>query len=909
MTQHYLAPLFQPESVAVFADEDTSNILLRNLVKGGYSRTLYPINCNAPEFGITKRYSGLDEVPGKVDMAVIAMPADQVVGIMHELGRHKVPAAVVISAGFRDVGAAGEALEDELKAVAKRYNIRFIGPNCLGVMNPHIGMNATYSNSCAPKGKLALVSQSGALCTAILDWAEANAVGFSKVVSTGLSADIDCGEVLDYLITDPKTVSILLYVESIRDARHFMSSLRAASRIKPVIVMKSGRHDNELRETLSHTSAIIGSDDVFDAALCRSGVVRITQFSDLFSAAKTLSSGLKTRGSRLAIVTNGGGPGLMAADKLAERGLPMLGLTKHSIERLNEVLPETWSHGNPIDITGNAPPSLYREVVSICMDDPNIDATMVILTPLAKADPYAVAEEVAVTDGYHGKPLLTCWMGAEKVRTSRRLFQRLNIPTFRTPEATVEAFYFMAAHQRNQQLLLQTPDPLDREHEPDLDQARRIINRVLEDGRTLLSELESKKLLRCFHIRTGDPILCRSEDEAVFAASRIGYPVVMKVYSPDITHKSDVGGVRLNIHGDDEVRSHYQNMMEAVAKRAPQAQVLGVLVEKMHRRMHGRELMIGVLSDPIFGSAISFGSGGTMVEVMNDQTIALPPLNQYLARSLISNTKVYTLLGEYRHLPAADIHAVEDVLLRTSEMICELPELREMDINPLLADEEGAIVLDARIVVRECTVEDCGKYEHMAIHPYPSELVLPWTLHNGTPAIIRPIRPEDAQLEREFFNRLSDESRYFRFMYHLHEVTPEMISRFTQIDYEREMALVANILDEEGEELELGVARYVRNPDGESCEFAVVVADAWTGQGVATRLMRGLMDMALRQGLHTMHGDVLRNNYGMLKLMKALGFTVHPHLDDYTIVRVTKDLDSFRWYEQSSSGNAQSCSS
>lgn len=892
MGQHYLKPLFAPNSVAVFgASERTDSvgqIVFQNMLQSGFQGALYAINPKHPEIQGCKAYKTLGEIKEKVELAVIATPPQTVPDIIDECGKNNVKAAVIITAGFSEIGEAGKALERKVLSNAKRHNIRLIGPNCLGVMRPEIGLNATFNKGSANHGHLAFVSQSGALCTAILDWAKTSHVGFSSVVSMGSSADVDFGEILDYLVTDSKTHSILLYIEGIRNARSFMSSLRAAARIKPVILVKVGRHEAGSKAAMSHTASLAGSDDAFDAAVRRAGAVRVLSVTQLFSAAQALSCGFHPSGNRLAIVTNGGGPGVMATDCASDLGLDMASLSQETIEKLNKVLPPTWSHGNPVDIIGDAQADRYRHAVQACLEDPNVDGVLTILTPQAMTKPLEAAQAVIEVSNNYSKPLLGCWMGGAQVEESRTAFNEARKPTFRTPEPAVEIFSFLSAYYQNQKLLMQTPGSLSHHLEPDVGGARMIIEGALQERRKILSEMESKALLSAFHIPVAQTLVAHSPGEALLIAQQISYPVAMKINSPDITHKTDSGGIRLNLANAQAVRGAYHDIIESVQRNRPDAKLDGISIEPMIVKPNGRELMVGVTSDPIFGPIITFGAGGTAVEIHKDRSVTLPPLNTFLVKDLIQGTRIAKMLGAFRHMPPVNQEALESVLLRVSEMVCELPMLMEMDINPLIVDEHGALAADARVVVAYRPPHP-DRYAHMAIYPYPAHLVLNLQLADGTDIVIRPIRPEDAELEQEFVKNLSEEPRYFRFMNNIHELSQSMLARFTQIDYSREMALIA-VTDERGQEVELGVARYAINPDGESCEFALVVADCMRGKGLGQKLMVALMDIARSKGLKIMEGEVLNNNVGMMKLMERMDFSTEPHPEDSNLLLVRKVL-------------------
>lgn len=897
MGQHYLKPLFAPKSVAVFGASDQTDsvgkIVFHNMLQSGYQGALYPINPNHAKIQGHKAYASISQIQEPVDLAIIATPPQSVPDIIEECGKHNVKAAVIITAGFGEAGAAGVKLERTVLENAKRHNIRLIGPNCLGVMRPDIGLNATFNHGSVNVGNLAFVSQSGALCTAILDWAQTNDVGFSSVISMGSSIDVDFGEILDYLVSDIKTQSILLYIEGIRNARSFMSAIRAAAQIKPVILVKVGRHSVSSKAAMSHTASLVGSDDAFDAAVRRAGVVRVQTVTQLFSVAKALSCGFHPTGNRLAIVTNGGGPGVMATDIAADLGLVMANLSEETINQLNQTLPGTWSHGNPVDIIGDAQADRYHHAVKACLEDPNVDGVLTILTPQAMTKPLEAANTVIELSNQSSKPLLACWMGGTQVEQSRKLFNHAKKPSFRTPEPAVEVFSFLSEYYKNQKLLIQVPGPLSHQLEPDVEGARMVIEGALQERRKILNEMESKALLSAFHIPVAKTLIARSPNEALQIALELGFPVAMKINSPDITHKTDAGGVMLNLANAQAVPAAYHEILDNVRQYRPDARIDGVSIQPMVVKPNGRELMVGVTNDPVFGPVITFGAGGTMVEVMGDRSVALPPLNSFLVKDLIQGTHIAKMLGAFRHMPPVNMDALESLLLRVSEMVCELPMLMEMDINPLIVDEHGALAADARVIVAFRT-PSADRYAHMAIYPYPSHLVSNWQLSDGSNIVIRPIRPEDAEIEQTFVRELSEESRYFRFMNSVQELSPAMLVRFTQIDYSREIALLA-VKEMHGhkadqKELEVGVARYATNPDGESCEFAIVIADNMYGKGLGSKLMTVLMDAARERGLKVMQGEVMSQNSHMLKLMKNLDFTIETSKEDDSIKTVYKLL-------------------
>ena len=780
--------------------------------------------------------------------------------------------------------------------------MRLLGPNCLGLMRTDVGLNATFSPVAALPGSLALVSQSGAICTAILDWATPAGIGFSSVVSLGSAADVDFGEVLDFLLSDPLTDAILMYVEGVHDARRFLSALRAAARTKPVVALKVGRYASGSRAASSHTGALVGSDDVFDAALRRCGTVRVKTYTQLFAAARILAGRRLPAGERLAILTNGGGPGVIAADSAAENGVPLAALAPETIERLDRTLPAQWSRGNPVDVIGDAPPQRFADATGALLADPGVDALLVMYCPVAVTTPEAAARAVAEAAqaagaavgrltkdsarGPAGKPVFAAWLGDINPNATRDYLESQGIANFYTPENAVEAFSFVCAYRRNQAQLLEVPaalaEPAGRA-QSDLGAARAIRDAALAAGRSILTEHETKALLGAFGLPVPRLIVAADRDAAVAAARELGFPVALKVHSPDISHKSDVGGVRLNLQNADMVAAAFDDMLRHVRALRPQARIEGAAVQPMLRFAHGREVLAGVATDPVFGPVISFGTGGVAVEAVRDTAIALPPLNAVLVRELIARTRVGRLLGAYRNVPAADAGALEALLIGISRMVCALPWLREMDLNPVIAHPGGAAIADARVTIDPERLETPPRYGHMAIHPYPAELEGRLGLRDGTRVPVRPIRPEDAELEQRFFAGLSERSRYMRFQHHLPDLPLAMLARLTQLDYDRELALVA--LDPASGEF-IGVARYAPNADGESAEFALTVADVWQGRGLGRALLERLCVCAREAGYRSLLGHVMDANLGMLDLARRLGFrTVERYADNVTIER------------------------
>lgn len=894
LEQHYLTSMFEPKSVAVIGaserENSVGNIIFKNILESGYTGRLYAINPKHETILEQPSYKSIEEISARVELAVIATRPQTVPMLVEQCGRSGVKNVIVITSGFAEAGHVGANLERKMIEIARSYNVRLLGPNCLGLIRPSLGLNATFAKMTANAGNLALVSQSGAMCAAVLDWAKANGVGFSSVISLGSTVDVDFGEILDYLIYDNRTHYILLYVEGIRNARRFMSALRSAARIKPIILLKAGRHEAGSMAAQTHSGMVAVADAVFDAAVRRAGVVRVQNVGQLFYASKALASKFRPQGNRLAIITNGGGPGAMAADRAGDLGIPLATLSDETMVRLNGCLPSTWSHSNPTDIVGDATAERYREAILAVSNDPEVDSILVMLSPQAMTDPMEVAKAVIEVHEQGLKPIICCWMGEEQVKDARKLLEDSGIPAFRMPETAVELFHHISTFYRNQKLLLQTPAPIRQQDRPEFEGAKMLIEAVLSERRKVLSEMESKAILRAFRIPVAQTMVARTPTEALLLAEQLGFPVAMKVDSPDLVHKSDAGGVRLNITNAPAVRAAYLDILDTVKKRVPTARINGISIEPFLSRPHGRELMLGVFRDPVFGPVITFGAGGFDVEVFSDRSVAMPPMNRFLAQDLIKSTRASKLLGEFHNMPPVDMSALEDVLLSVSEMVCELPWIMEMDINPLIVDEDGTIAVDARIVIDH--VSSSGdRYSHMAIYPYPVQLVQEWHMNDGRSVTIRPIRPEDADMEQEFVKNMSDESRYYRFMDTLRELTPAMLVRFTQIDYDREMALIAVIQNEEtGKEEQIGVARYVVNPDGESVEFALAVGDNWQKCGIGRKLMSSLVECARTKGYRAVIGDVLSTNTKMFRLMTSLGFSIHPHPDDTAVKKVVKPL-------------------
>ncbi len=884
----------KPRSIALIgASERVDSVgrrLFENLRGAGFTGPIFPVNPHRDEILGVRAYRSVGALPAAPDLAVVASPAATVPAIIDELGRCGTKAAVVISAGFSEMTASGgAALQQAMLDAAKPHLLRIIGPNCVGILAPGAGVNASFAHLTPKPGGIAFVTQSGALLTAMLDWADSRGIGFSHLLSLGGMADVDFGDLLDYLANDESTTAILLYVEAITHARKFMSAARAAARGKPVIVCKSGRHSESARAARSHSGALAGSDAVYDAAFRRAGMLRVFALEDLFSAVETLALARRTIGDRLAIVTNGGGFGILATDRLLDEAGRLAELGPGSIAKLDAVLPSAWSHGNPVDIVGDASPDRYRQALNIVITDPDVDAILVLNCPVAVASSLDSAGVVVEAYARHrAKPLLTSWVGGDHQMVSRRLFDEHRIPSYDTPEEAVRAFMYLVDHQRSQTALLETPPSLPVALSPDRRAALDIVERTLRHGGGWLDANDARSLLAAYEIPVLQSIACATPSDAAAAAARLGVPVAVKISSPDITHKTDVGGVVLDLADAEAVRAAADAMLRRVSAAQPQARDLAFTVEPMAPAgRNAFELLVGAHEDAQFGPVIVFGHGGTAVEARADTALGLPPLNLSLAREMISRTRVFKLLRGYRGLPAVDLDAVSLNLMRVSQMLIDLPHVVELDINPLLVDATGAVALDVR--VRVAAPIHAGT-RRLAISPYPSELEESVALDDGRTLLLRPIRPEDEPSLHEAFARLTPQEIRLRFFVAMRSLTHVMAARFTQIDYDREMALVLTEAGIAGKTKIYGVVRIHADPDHERAEFAILVWREVGGRGLGTLMMNRIVAYARARGIGELFGQVLRENRRMLVLCRELGFSVRPDDDDPTYVTVVLAL-------------------
>jgi acetyltransferase len=869
MSIRNLERLLEPRSVAVVGASDrvgsVGATVWHNLNAGQFTGTIYAVNPKHARVGGVAAYARVADLPQVPDLAVLCTPADTVLDLIGELGRLGTRAAIVVTAGLT------AAQKKSMLEAARPHLLRVLGPNCLGLLTPHLGLNASFAHTDALPGEVAFISQSGALVTAVLDWAKSRGIGFSHMVSLGERADVDFGDLLDYLASDARTRSILLYVESIEDARKFMSAARAAARNKPVIVVKAGRAGNGLKAAASHTGALAGSDIVFDAAIRRAGMLRVDTLQDLFVATETLARFGRGSDGDLTLMTNGGGAGVMAADAAALAGIPLRELGEALLQKLDAGLPPTWSHGNPIDIIGDAPVDRYVHTLQALLAD-GTGPVLFMHAPTAIVRSQDIARACApMVEAAPGR-VMACWLGDASVAQARRIFDEAGVPDYGTPEEAVRAFGMLRTYRANQALLLQAP-AASGNIDPDTAAARATIEAVLGEGREMLDELEAKAVLSAYGIPVVSTIaVAAAADAAVVAAAAIGYPIALKILSPDISHKSDVGGVCLHLRDEQELRAAAKAMLAQVKAVRPEARITGLSVQAMAVRPLAQELILGFSIDPLFGPVLLFGQGGTAVEVLADRAIALPPLNRVLARDLVSRTRVARLLAGYRdHLPA-DLDAVCDVLIALAQMLVDLPELCELDINPLLADHDGVIALDARIRVSRSQPAGAARF---AITPYPADLeeTVAW---QGGQILVRPIRPEDEPQHRAFVAGLQPEDLRLRFFSVRRELPRSELARLTQIDYAREMAFIAVRASPGGGKETLGVVRAVIDPDNVDAEFAVIVRSDLKGRGLGRLLMRKMIGFLSGRGTQRMVGYVLRENQPMRDLARSLGFEAGP---------------------------------
>ncbi|HTU47699.1 MAG TPA: bifunctional acetate--CoA ligase family protein/GNAT family N-acetyltransferase [Bryobacteraceae bacterium] len=877
---HDLDLFFKPRSVAVIGATDAAGhvgrAILWNLISSPFGGTVYPVNPKRSAVLGIRAYASVGDVPERVDLAVIVTPAESVPLVIAECAEAGVRGAVIISAGFRETGANGLALEGQILEAARKSNMRLIGPNCLGIMCPITGLNATFASAAARPGSVALISQSGAICTALLDWSLREQVGFSAFLSIGSMLDLGWGELIDYLGNDPHTRSIVIYMESIADARSFLSAAREVALDKPILVIKAGRTESAAKAAASHTGSLAGSDAVLDAALRRAGVLRIDALADIFYMTEALARQPRPCGPRLTIVTNAGGPGVLATDTLIGLGAELAPLTPETIGALNRVLPAHWSHNNPIDVIGDAGPERYEKAIEIAAKDNTTDGLLVIMTPQAMSDPVEIALKVALFAQLGRKPILASWMGGVKASEGEAVLNRAGIPTFPFPDTAVRAFHYMWRYSYNLRALYETPTLADTDANAS-EAARKLIEQVRNAGRTLLTEFESKQLLSLYGIPTVETHLAHTEEDAVIAANALDYPVVLKLNSLTVTHKTDVGGVKLGLRDADSVRTAYREIQSLVATKAGPEHFAGVTVQPMVS-LQGYELIVGSSIDAQFGPVLLFGAGGQLVEVFQDRALALPPLNTTLALRFIEQTRIFATLQGVRGRKPIDILALETLLVRFSQLVLEQSWIREIDINPLLASPEGLLALDARVVLNAPDTA-ASEIPKPAIRPYPSKYAKPFVLEDGTHLNIRPIRPEDEPQLVRFHSTLSEQSvyrRYFALINLESRIRHERLTRMCFIDYDRQMALVAehpNQKDSPGEII--GVGRLIKSPLQKEGELAAVVGDSFQRKGIGRELVNRLVAFARDENVELLRASVLAENPAMQRLLESAGFKFH----------------------------------
>jgi acetyltransferase len=876
---HPLDAIFAPRSVAVVgATEQPGKVgrtLLWNLISSPFGGTVFPINPRRHSVLGVKAYPSLSAVPDQVELAVIVTPAETVPGVIDECVAVGARGAIVISAGFKEVGPEGAALEERILASARRGGIRVVGPNCLGVMSPLRGMNATFAADIARPGSVAFVSQSGALLTAVLDWAEREHVGFSSIVSLGSMLDVGWGDVIYYLGDDARTESIVMYMETIGDARSFLSAAREVSLTKPIIVIKPGRTEQAARAAASHTGSLAGSDEVLEAAFRRVGVLRVDAVADLFHMSEVLAKQPRPRGRRLTIVTNAGGPGVLATDALIGGGGALAEPVAETHEALDRILPPAWSHANPIDILGDAEPERYAAAVQVAAADPGSDGLLVILTPQAMTDATRTAQQMVRFARIDRKPVLASWMGGEAVEPGARVLREAGIPTFPYPDLAVRMFNYMWRSHESLRALYETPSLReDSDAAVNSALAGQLIDQARAERRTLLTEVESKQVLSAYAIPITETRIAASQEEAVAAADEIGYPVVVKLHSHTITHKTDVGGVQLNLTDAEAVRQAYRSIEASVRQKRGAEHFEGVTVQPMIN-WSGYELIVGSSSDPQFGPVLLFGMGGQLVELIRDRALALPPLNTTLARRMMERTTIYRALEGVRGREAVDLAALEHLLVRFSQLVVEQRWIKEIDINPLLASPEQILALDARIVLHDLDLRESDR-PRLSIRPYPRRYVGEWSAPDGTRLTIRPIRPEDEPLMVDFHGTLSEETvyaRYFEFLGLSERIAHERLTRICFIDYDREMALVAEHADPvTGQRQIVAVGRLTKAHGANEAEFAVLIADRWQRRGLGTELLRRLVEVGREEGIGLIWAEMLAGNRGMRRASERVGF-------------------------------------
>jgi len=873
MVVENLDKIFKPKSIAVIGASEKAGSpgyrVFRNLIGSGYEGVVYPVNPNRESVQGVQAYPSIDNVPKVVDLAIIITPAKTVPGILEQCGKRGIKGVLIITAGFKEIGPDGAALEQQLFEIRNKYKMRILGPNCVGFIMPYLNLNASFTGSTPDKGNIALFSQSGAVCGAILDWAAAAKVGFSSFVSVGSMLDVDFGDLIDYFGLDQHTRSLVLYVESITNAKKFMSAAKSFARVKPVIVIKSGRYSEGAKAAASHTGALAGEDAIYEAAFRRTGIVRVDDITDLFNCSSILAKQPRPTGPNIAIVTNAGGPGVLATDAVIEKGGKIAKLSDETIQKLNQVLPTTWSKANPVDIIGDGDDIRYQNAMYICLNDNNIDGLIVICVPQVMADPDKVAEKIVDLARKTTKPILTSFIGEASVYHARQILNSSNIPTYNSPDDAIESYMYLYHYERHLAQLYETPEELGVKDSSHKETVKKILDVAKKEKRDLLNEIESKTFLELYGIKTTKPQVADTEEKAAQIAEKIGYPVVMKILSPQITHKTEVGGVVLDLKCGSDVKTTFKEMVKRAKEKVPEAKIQGVTIQKMVKNS-GYELILGSKKDPVFGSVILFGLGGIYTELFKDRAIGFPPLNQVLAHRIIEKTKAYELLKGFRGIKTIDMKKVEETMVEFSHLIIDNPEIKEIDINPLIAIENDLIALDARIILDK----EPEKHPHLVISPYPTKYMKKVKLKDGTNVLLRPIKPEDEMLWLDMFKSFSEETVKFRFFRIIKETPHELRTRYCNIDYDREIGIVAEI-EKNGKKKFLGVTRLIFDPGStERAEFALVVTDKWHRLGLGSEFVDYIIHLAKDKGLKVIHGVVLKDNIPMITLCREKNFKV-----------------------------------
>ena len=891
-----LDSIFKPKRIALIGvsnnPDSVGGITLKNLVGGGFNGVVYPVNPKREAvFGIPC-YPDVKSLPKTPDMAVIMTAAKLVPQIVKECGEAGIHGVIIMSAGFKESGEEGKKLEAQVKAEKAKFpDMRIIGPNCLGILVPGLNMNVSFAAGMPKKGHVAFISQSGALCTSVLDWAYEANIGFSNFVSIGNTMDVSFGDLIDYFGQDPNTKSIVLYVESIADARTFMSAARAFSREKPIIVYKSGRFPESAAAAASHTGAMASEDSIYDAVFRRAGLVRVFDFGNIFDFTDLVGRKRIPKGNRLVIVTNAGGPGVMATDSLISLGGKLVNLSDETMQKLNDYLPPFWSHGNPVDVLGDATPERFAHATEIVLEDTNVDAVLVLLTPQAMTDPTATAQAIVEMSVRTTKTVMAAWLGGTAMRDGIQIFNKHGISNYSAPEQAIGAFMTLSDYSENQQMLYETPREVPVSFQYDRHELRAKYLKDIFPKAKILNEDDSKMLVNDYGIDTTHPTPAATEDEAVKIAKKKGYPVVLKIYSPDITHKSDVGGVALNIKNEDMVRANFRNMIKTASEKRPDARIDGVTVQRMVDSKDGIELILGTKKDPIFGTVMLVGMGGTTAELFKDKRLEFPPLNEHLAMQMLRSLKIYPLLQGWRGDVPKNIDKLIEVMIRLSYLAADYPEIEELDINPLIVTPNDVIALDARIVVdHDLLQKPVKEYSHLILRPYPESLIKETQLKDETRITLRPIRPEDEPMWLELLSSCSKESIYHRFRYDFYFDSHEVASQFCFIDYDREIAIVAEHEKEDGQKELIGVGRLIADPDVEMMEYAILITDAWQKKELGFMITNYCLDIAKGRNIKRLAAETTRDNKPMISVFRKLNFKIRFNED--TTVSVSKDLES-----------------